>query len=45
VGALLWVIDGFHYDRIVGSTDAAARIGWLRQQREDQLTTDFKPQP
>jgi hypothetical protein len=39
------VFDGFHYDRIIGSTDAETRIGWLKQQLPDHLTTDFKPQP
>jgi hypothetical protein len=39
------IFDGFHYDRIAGSTDAETRIGWLKKQRADQLTTDFAPQP
>jgi hypothetical protein len=38
-------LDGLHYDRIVGSTDAASRIAWLQKQRPDQLTSEFKPQP
>jgi hypothetical protein len=39
------ILDGFRYDRIIGFTKAAQRIEWLKLQCEDQLTTDFKPQP
>ena len=39
------LLDGFHFKRIIGFTDAARRIEWLKLQREDQLTSDFKPQP
>lgn len=39
------IFDGFSYKRIIGVTDAARRIAWLRQQRSDHLTTEFKPQP
>ncbi len=39
------ILDGFRYDRIFGFIDAARRIDWLKLQREDQLTSDFKPQP
>lgn len=39
------ILDGFHYDRIVGPTDAAARVRWLKRQRRDHLTQEFTPQP
>ena len=39
------ILDGLQYDRIIGPTDAASRIKWLQQQRSDQLTSDFAPQP
>ena len=39
------VLDGLHYDRIIGPTDAASRIAWLKKQHPDELTSDFKPQP
>jgi hypothetical protein len=38
-------LDGFHYDRIILRTDAAMRVGWLKQQHPDYLMTDFRPQP
>ncbi len=38
-------LDGLHYDRIIGPTDAASRISWLQQQHPVHLTFDFKPQP
>jgi hypothetical protein len=39
-------LDGLHYDRIIGPTDAASRITWLKSQRADQLNEeDWKPQP
>ena len=40
------ILDGFRYGSIAnGPTDAASRIAWLDNQREDLLTTDFCPQP
>lgn len=40
------ILDGFRYGRIVGGpADAAARIAWLRQQPDDHLKDDFRPQP
>lgn len=40
------LLDGLHYDRIVGKTDAASRIRWLERQRADQLNgDDWSPQP
>ena len=39
------VLDGLHYDRIVGVTDAKDRVAWLEKQKGSHLTTDFKPQP
>jgi hypothetical protein len=39
------LLDGLHYDRIIGPTDATSRIAWLQRQRPDQLTSEFKPQP
>jgi hypothetical protein len=39
------IFDGLHYKQVIGSTDAAMRIGWLKTQRDDQLTSDFRPQP
>jgi hypothetical protein len=38
-------LDGLHYDRIIGPTDAASRIAWLKQQYPDHLMSEFKPQP
>ena len=38
-------LDGLQYDRILGPTDAASRIAWLRKQHPDHLASDFKPQP
>ena len=40
-------LDGFIYDRIGSwsSTNARARRRWLERQPEEDLTTDFKPQP
>jgi len=39
------ILDGFRYDRIVGSTGAGARIGWLKRQRQSHIGGDFRPQP
>ncbi len=40
------LLDGLHYDRIIGPMDARSRIAWLNSQRGDQLSADdFKPQP
>ena len=39
------LFDGFVYDQILGPTDAKARIKWLEQQRPDQVSHNFKPQP
>jgi hypothetical protein len=40
------LLDGLHYDRIAGPTDAASRIRWLERQRTDQLDEeDWSPQP
>ena len=39
------ILDGFRYERIVGPTDAATRIEWLRRQRADHLGANFMPQP
>lgn len=40
------VLDGLHYDRIIGPTDAESRIRWLERQRPDQLNSDdWSPQP
>jgi hypothetical protein len=39
------IFDGLRYDRIIGPTDAAMRIGWLKTQYPAHLTTDFAPQP
>jgi hypothetical protein len=39
------VLDGLHYDRIIGPTDAASRIAWLEKQYPDELTSNFAPQP
>lgn len=39
------VLDGLQYDRIVGATDSSRRIAWLQQQRKEELTTEFAPQP
>lgn len=39
------ILDGLHYDRIIGPTDAAMRISWLETQRDDHLKSDFRPQP
>ena len=38
-------LDGLHYDRIIGRTDAASRVAWLKMQHPDELTSDFAPQP
>jgi hypothetical protein len=38
-------LDGLHYDRIIGPTDAASRIAWLQKQHPPLLTSEFKPQP
>ena len=38
-------LDGFHYERIAGSTKVNGRIAWLKSQQAVYLTTDFKPQP
>ena len=38
-------LDGLQYDRIIGPTDAASRIAWLRKQHPKELTSDFAPQP
>jgi hypothetical protein len=39
-------LDGLHYDRIIGPTDASSRIKWLKSQREDHLNKKgWKPQP
>ena len=39
------VLDGLHYQQIIGPTDAATRINWLMTQRKKHITSDFKPQP
>ena len=40
------VLDGLHYDRIVGPMDAQTRIAWLQTQRDGHLDhRDFRPQP
>jgi hypothetical protein len=40
------ILDGLHYDRIVGLTDAISRVRWLECQRADQLDSrDWSPQP
>ena len=39
------MLDGLGFDRIIGPTDAAMRIAWLRSQRPDHLGADFRPQP
>lgn len=40
------ILDGLHYDRIIGPTDAETRIRWLERQRADQLNgEDWSPQP
>jgi hypothetical protein len=39
------ILDGFQYERIVGTTDVTKRIAWLRSQRLDHLKAEFKPQP
>ncbi len=40
------LLDGLRYDRIIGPTDAARRIAWLKSQRTDQLNPrDWAPQP
>jgi hypothetical protein len=39
------ILDGFHYDRIVGSASATHRIEWLNRQFPAHLAADFKPQP
>jgi hypothetical protein len=40
------ILDGLHYDRIVGPTDASSRIEWLKSQRKDHLNKEqWKPQP
>jgi hypothetical protein len=39
------LLDGLHYDRIIGPTDAAMRIGWLMKQAENELGKGFAPQP
>jgi hypothetical protein len=40
------ILDGLHYDRIIGPTDAEARIRWLERQHASQLDSrDWKPQP
>ena len=39
------ILDGLHYDRIIGPTDATSRIAWLQKQHPAHLTSDFKPQP
>ncbi len=38
-------LDGFRYDRIMGFTDAAKRIEWLKLQDDSELVEDFAPQP
>lgn len=38
-------LDGFRYDRIIGSTVARKRIEWLKDQAADDLGSEFKPQP
>jgi hypothetical protein len=39
------VLDGLQYERIVGQTDPALRIGWLHKQQAEHLDDEFKPQP
>jgi hypothetical protein len=40
------MLDGLIYDRIIGPTDAASRIAWLKTQHADQLDRrDWTPQP
>jgi hypothetical protein len=40
------LLDGLHYDRIIGATDAESRIRWLDRQDASQLDSpDWKPQP
>jgi hypothetical protein len=39
-------LDGLHYDRIAGRTDAETRIRWLERQNASQLDgRDWAPQP
>jgi hypothetical protein len=39
-------LEGLHYDRMIGPTDAASRITRLKRQRTDQLDDeDWAPQP
>jgi hypothetical protein len=41
-----YILDGLHYDRIIGFTDADSRIKWLNAQDADQLNEQgFAPQP
>src|SRR5262249_20355546 len=46
-GATRLVLDGFTYERLSrgAPTDAKTRTAWLRRQRPDHLSTDFRPQP
>lgn len=39
------VLDGLHYDRIIGPTDANMRIDLLMKQAENELCEGFAPQP
>jgi hypothetical protein len=40
------LLDGLHYDRIIGSLDANGRISWLMSQHKSQLENiGFAPQP
>jgi hypothetical protein len=39
------ILGGLHYNQIIGPTDAASRIAWLKKQQHDHLNSDFLPQP